>query len=58
MDRKHINRIVIPAALVSDFRRAKQIAEDMAGITLTDGQFCTRMVQWAVKQIIQSDKGE
>jgi hypothetical protein len=41
-------RVTLPASAVESFYKAKKRAEDAAGITLTDTQFASRLVEKAV----------
>jgi hypothetical protein len=41
-------RVTLPASAVESFYKAKKKAEDAAGITLTDTQFASRLVEKAV----------
>jgi len=41
-------RITLPATAVESFNKAKRRAEDAAGITLTDTQFASRLLEKAV----------
>jgi len=41
-------RITLPATAVDAFNKAKKRAEDAAGITLTDTQFASRLIEKAV----------
>jgi hypothetical protein len=42
-------RVTIPADQVAAFKRAKERAEKEAMITLTDTQYASRLIQWAIK---------
>jgi hypothetical protein len=50
--RKYI-RIVIPADKIDLFNKAKRSAEDNAMVKLSDTQYATRLLQWALEH---SDK--
>ena len=41
-------RVTLPASAVESFYKAKKKAEDAAGITLTDTQFASRLIEKAV----------
>ena len=41
-------RVTLPASAVESFYKAKKKAEDVAGITLTDTQFASRLIEKAV----------
>jgi hypothetical protein len=47
--RKYI-RIVIPADKIQLFNQAKKAAEDAAMVKLSDTQYATRLLQWALGQ--------
>lgn len=47
--RKHI-RLALPADKLEAFEAAKRKAEDTAKIKLTDGQFASKLIQWALEQ--------
>lgn len=49
MNRKTI-KITLPADKVAAFESAKKRAEDAAMITLTDTQYASRLIQWALSQ--------
>ena len=38
-------RVTLPASAVEAFNKAKKRAEDIAGITLTDTQFASRLIE-------------
>jgi len=38
-------RVTLPATAVEAFNKAKKRAEDAAGITLTDTQFASRLIE-------------
>jgi len=48
-NRKQI-RIVIPADKVPAFHTAKARAEQVAMIKLSDTQYASRLIQWAIEQ--------
>ena len=48
-DRKQI-RVMIPADKVPAFHEAKALAEQVAMIKLTDTQYASRLIQWAIEQ--------
>ena len=48
-DRKQV-RITIPADKVEAFRQAKYRAEQAAMIKLSDTQYASRLIQWAIEQ--------
>ena len=41
-------RVTLPVTAVEAFNKAKKRAEDAAGITLTDTQFASRLIEKAV----------
>jgi len=41
-------RVTLPATALEAFNKAKRRAEDAAGITLTDTQFASRLIEKAV----------
>jgi len=41
-------RVTLPASAVESFYKAKKKAEEAAGITLTDTQFASRLIEKAV----------
>ena len=47
--RKHI-KIVIPASMVEQFDRAKSDAEQQVMMKMSDTQYASRLVQWALDQ--------
>lgn len=49
MNRKTI-KVTIPADKVADFQAAKAKAEQAAMIKLTDTQYASRLIQWAIGQ--------
>lgn len=51
--RKHI-KIVIPASMVEQFDRAKADAENRVMMKMSDTQYASRLVQWA---LVQSGSG-
>ena len=48
-DRKQL-RIVIPAPMVEQFDRAKADAEQRVMMKMSDTQYASRLVQWALDQ--------
>ncbi|MDT8372245.1 MAG: hypothetical protein RQ783_09710 [Gammaproteobacteria bacterium] len=48
MDNRKTIRITIPADYVVKFNIAKSRAEDSAMIKLTDTQYASRLIQWAI----------
>ena len=48
-DRKQL-RIVIPASMVEQFDRAKADAEQRVMMKMSDTQYASRLVQWALDQ--------
>ena len=47
-------RVTLPASAFDSFTKAKKRAEDIAGITLTDTQFASRLLEKAI--IASADK--
>jgi len=47
--RKHM-KIVIPASMVEQFDRAKADAEQRVMMKMSDTQYASRLVQWALEQ--------
>ena len=47
--RKHI-RVTIPAEKVAAFEDSKKRAEDSAMIKMTDTQYASRLIQWALEK--------
>lgn len=47
--RKYI-RITLPESKIIDFVRAKEKAEDAAMVKLSDTQYASRLIQWALEQ--------
>ena len=47
--RKHM-KIVIPASMVEQFDRAKADAEQQVMMKMSDTQYASRLVQWALEQ--------
>ena len=43
-------KVTLPADKVADFTEAKKRAEDTAMIKLTDTQYASRLIQWALDQ--------
>ena len=43
-------KVTIPADKVADFQEAKSRAEQVAMIKLTDTQYASRLIQWAIEQ--------
>lgn len=43
-------KVTIPSDMVESFNRAKSRAEQMAMIKLTDTQYASRLIQWAIDQ--------
>ena len=41
-------RVTLPATAFEAFNKAKKRAEDIAGITLTDTQFASRLIEKAI----------
>jgi hypothetical protein len=50
IDNRKTIRIAIPADQVEAFEKAKAKAEDSAMIKLTDTQYASRLIQWALKE--------
>jgi len=48
-NRKHL-RIALPADKLEAFTAAKQKAENAAMVKLTDTQYASRLIQWALEQ--------
>ena len=48
--RKDIRRVIIPARYAQQFDEGKQQAEEVS-IKLTDGQYVSRLVCWALDQM-------
>jgi len=48
-ERKQV-RVVIPADKVPSFHAAKARAEQVAMIKLSDTQYASRLIQWALEQ--------
>ena len=45
-------KITLPHAQVETFDHAKKKAEDAAMMKLTDTQFASRLIQWAIEQSV------
>ena len=48
-NRKHI-RVTIPADLLERFAQAKARAEDAAMVKMSDTQYASRLISWAIEQ--------
>lgn len=48
MDNRKTLRITIPSELVNDFNFAKWRAEDVAMVRMSDTQYASRLIQWAL----------
>jgi hypothetical protein len=51
-DRKNI-KVTIPAEMVEDFYKAKEKAEASAMLKLSETQYATRLIQWAITQAVK-----
>lgn len=49
-DKRKYLRVVIPADLNQAFTDAKQVAENEAMIKLSDTQYASRLIQWALSR--------
>lgn len=49
-DKRKYIRVVIPADLHQAFNTAKQAAENEVMVTLSDTQYASRLIQWALSQ--------
>lgn len=49
-DNRKTIKITIPADKVASFEDAKKRAEDAAMIKLSDTQYASRLIQWALSQ--------
>lgn len=49
-DNRKTIRVTIPAELVPDFDEAKRKAEDATMMKMTDTQYASRLIQWALSQ--------
>ena len=49
-DNRKTIKITLPADKVASFQEAKVRAEQVAMIKLTDTQYASRLIQWAIEQ--------
>lgn len=49
-DNRKTIRVTIPADIVPSFDKAKVKAEDAAMMKMTDTQYASRLIQWALSQ--------
>lgn len=47
-DTRKTVKVTIPADKVADFAEAKKRAEDFTMISMTDTQYASRLIQWAI----------
>ena len=63
-DKRKTIRVTIPAEQVEAFEQAKAKAENAAMIRLTDTQYASRLIQWALKMqdsayvLLRTDGGD
>lgn len=55
-DNRKTIKVTIPADKVQAFHDAKDRAEQMAMLKMTDTQYASRLVQWALEQQPARDK--
>lgn len=49
-------KVTLPASYVGEFEKAKARAEQSAMIKLTDTQYASRLIQWAIGQSIRESR--
>jgi len=50
MSQRKQMRVTIPAEVAADFNKAKKEAEDKTMMALSDTQFATRLIVWALRK--------
>jgi len=50
MEKRKTIKITLPADKVDSFEKAKSRAEQLAMIKLSDTQYASRLIQWALSQ--------
>lgn len=53
--RKNI-KVTIPADMVEEFYKAKEKAEAAAMLNLSETQYASKLIQWAITQASKPDK--